>query len=327
MAVASPAPSTLNPMVSQSPLNSGPQPAGTPDWQSYSAASQNYTPHQSFVPPQTFNPPGMQNVSAGAGTLASQLGAPDTSGMQALYSLLMGQNAPQTQADNTALGLLGEQGNLESQILGLNAGGLKAESNIQMNRANKMTANAQAQERRAMEEPAFINQIYQQANTQAGLQYGAARNALLSDATARGAVNAHGTVGQFQNQYGQFANQLAQNLTTKNRSLADQQLALEQARNLEQQYGLDKQDIIQRMNNGLSVMGLQGQLDHVDLLKAMNGLDADKAGMAKSVIDQAMQLGLANPAFMQYFMNQQGPQVAPGQGPSPTFNAGNRRVQ
>lgn len=244
-----------------------------------------------------------------------------------MWSALQAQNGPQ-QVGYQLIGqqLLRDQG-LQTQLTGLNKQNLTDQTNITLNRANKMIANAQAEYQHAKTGEGFVQQLYGQANKQAGIQYGAQRESLLSDATARGAVNAHGTIGQFTNQYENFQNQLAGNLTQKNRSISDLRLQEEQAQNLSQQFGLDKIALVDRLHNGLAQIGLQGQINAGDILKAIYGNDANKAALAQNLVQQFIGMGQNNPGLMGGPSGaQSSPNPTPGQGPQQQFHAGSGRV-
>lgn len=278
------------PNMQQDAINYG---ATHPNWQGYQQIMGGATPAQ-IMTGQV--PSGIPQGSASA--LAGTGQSTDGSSLQAIWALLQGQNAPQNQAIDTLKQQLGIDVGNETKLTGLKESDLQASTAITMARANKMIQNSELTAQNAKAGMGFTNQLYGEQNKQAGLQYGAQRAALLSDATARGAVNAHGTVGQFQNQYGEFQNQLAGNLTSRNKSLADLQLQESQAQNVAQQYGLDKQALQEKLTNGMQQLGIQGQIDLGDLFKQASSLDAQKAGLAQGMISQLIGLAQGNPSLM-----------------------------
>lgn len=305
------------PNMQQDAINYG---ASHPQWQGYNQIMSGSTPQQ-IMQGLAPSPGSMPGVSG------AQAGATDPNGLQTIFALLQGQNAPENQAIDTLKQQLGIDVGNETKLTGLKEGDLRASTGITMARANKMIANAQAHIQNVAEQRGIVGQLYGEANKQAGLQYGQERANLLSDATARGAVNAHGTVATFQNQYGQFANQLAGNLTQKNKSMSDLALEEKDAQNTAAQYGLDKQMLTEKLNNGLQQLGIQGQIDLGSLFKQSAGLDAQKAQLAQGMISQLISLGQSNPNFLNQIPGLFGNQ-APGSAPTQQFNAGaGRRVQ
>lgn len=287
--------------------------AAHPDWQGYQQIMAGSTPAQIMA--------GTAPAPSGPGAGSSMGGT----GLNAIWSLLQGQNAPQNQAIDLMKQQLGLDVGNETKLTGLKEGDLRASTGITMARAQKMVANAQAHVENATQGMGFAKQLYGEANQAAKLQYASDRANLLSDATARGAVNAHGTVDQFGRQYQGFANTLAQNLTQRNKSLSDLQLERRDAQNTAAQYGLDEQMLREKLNNGLQQLGIQGQIDLGSLFKQAAGLDAQKAGLANGMISQLINLAEANPSFMNQLPGLMG--GAPGSPPTQGFAiGGNRRV-
>lgn len=245
-------------------------------------------------------PPAPSNASFAAQLQGSAGPSGASSGMNGadLFAALQGSVAPQ----QAQYDLMGKQlllnTNQNTQMTGLNQQNLRDQTSIQMARANKMIENSQASFAHAKAGEGFVNQLYGEANKSAGIQYGAQRASLLSDATSRGAVNAHGTIGQFGNQYQAFQNQLMGNTTQRNQSMSDLKLAEQQATNLGQQYGLDKVALTDRLTNGLATIGLQGQINASDILKNLYGNDANKAQLSQTVITALLGDVQQNPSLM-----------------------------
>lgn len=257
-----------------------------PQWQGYQQIMQGSTPSQI-----------MAGQASGV-QLPGQDASSGMTGLQGLWSMLQGSNAPQDQAIDALKQQLGLDVGNEAKLTSLKQGDLRASTGIEMARANKMIQGAQDVIQNVGQQRGFVDQLYNQSNKQAGLEYGQNRANLLSDATARGAVNSHGTVSTFQNQYNQFANQLAGNTTQKNKSLADLNLQEKQAQNVAQQYGMDKTELQQKLSNGLQQLGISGQIDLGNLFQQASSLDAQKAGVAQGMITQLIQYAQGNPNLM-----------------------------
>lgn len=299
-----------SPQMGQDAINYG---SAHPQWQGYSQIMSGYTPNQIMQ--------GQAPMAGAASATGQQQGG---TGLNEIFAMLQGANAPQGQAIDLLKQQLGIDAGNETKLTGLKEGDLQAQTSIGMARANKLIQNAQAQIANIGVQKGIVGQLYGQANKQAGLQYGASRDALMSDATARGAVSAHGTVSQFQNQYGQFANQLAGNLTQRNKSLADLQLQDQQANNVAQQYGIDKTALQEKLQNGMQQLGVQGQIDLGDLFKQATSLDAQKAGSAQSVIQQLLGMAEQNPSLMNQLPGLMG--GSQGSAPSQQFNGGSSHM-
>lgn len=294
------------PNMGQYAINYG---AANPQWQGYSQIMAGYTPNQ-IMQGQAPSPSALSSSASGSGG----------SSLDEIFNMLQGQNAPQDQAIDLLKQQLGIDTGNETKLTGLKESDLQAQTNIGMARANKLIQNAQDEIANIGKQRGLVGQVYNEANQSAKLTYTQDRANLLSDATARGAVNAHGTVSQFQNQYGQFTNQLASNTTSKNKSLADLQLQEQQAQNVAQQYGIDKTSLQEKLSNGLQQLGVQGQIDLGDLFKQATSLDAQKAGNAQSVIQQLLGMAEQNPSLMNQLPGFLGGST--GSAPAQSFSGG-----
>lgn len=272
------------PQMGQDAINYG---ASHPAWQGYSQIMAGYTPNQI-----------MQGQAPSPSSLGASTQQQGGSSLDEIFAMLQGQNAPQNQAIDLLKQQLGIDVGNETKLTGLKESDLKATTAVGMARANKLIQNSQDEIANIGKQRGFVGQVYNEANQAAKLSYQSDRANLLSDATARGAVGAHGTVDQFGRQYENFANQLASNTTGKNKSLADLQLQEQQANNVAQQYGIDKNALQEKLSNGLQQLGVQGQIDLGDLFKQATSLDAQKAGNAQSVISQLLGMAEQNPSLM-----------------------------
>ncbi len=287
-----------------------------PDWQGYRAEAAGFTPNQI-----------MQGQSPDFAAQDAQAQGEQKNGLDALWSMLQGSAAP----GNASIDLMKKQLLLDTKntgaLTGLKQKDLQQTTDIGLRRADAQIAAVGGDIANVGKNKGFVNQLYGQANKGDALNYGRQRDALLSDATARGAVNAHGTVGQFKNQYETFTNQLAGNLTQRNKSLSD--LAQEQ-RHLEttaKMYGFDKEDLQNKLTNGMAQLGLQGQIDLGQLFKQSASLDAQKAANAQSVINTLIGYAGGNHELLKGLPGFGAPQQRTGSVPPQSVNmGGGRRV-
>lgn len=188
-------------------------------------------------------------------------------------------------------------GALDTQGLSLQEQKLRGDIAAKQKENALDTRDVSAKRKRLGMEPGFIERAFgldtrEQANAEgkARDQYSTGLRNLYSDATARGALTTKGA----RDQRGDLASQLMRNLEDvgvargrsqlgKERSLADTQQAQALLDTEAQKIGLSGQDLQRQLDQGLAQLGLQGQINGMDLAVALASTDVEKVKAASQV--------------------------------------------
>ncbi len=263
--------------------------------------------------------PGYGGTSSGNPYLAPGLTA---RGGQVLTTQLMAGQQPFFLELERQKALANWAGNLDTQKLGLAEQSLRGDiaSKQQMNALD--TRDVSAKRTRLGQEPGFIERAFGLDTKSQDIAEGRARDEyetnlrnLYSDATARGALTTTGAKDQRHD----IAKQLWRNVEDigvargrsalgRERSLADVQQARSLLDTEAQKIGLTGADLQRQLDEGLKSLGLQGQVNALDLATALASADVQKVKAAQEIAqlvaganpEQLAGLGAANPYNSRY---------------------------